>query len=133
MERGGGAIVNISSVSGLRGAAGRAHYAASKFAVIGLSESLAMEVAEAKIRVNCIAPASVRSQMTLTELMKVTGIEDPARADEVWTQVSAKRLPFGRSVEPEDIGRAVVFLCSAEMISGVVLPVTGGEDLRRGG
>ena len=131
IARGGGAIVNIASVTGLRGAAGRAHYAASKFAVVGLSESLALEVAEAKIRVNCIAPASVRSAMTLSELMSVTGIDDPARADQVWTKVAAERLPFGRSVEPEDIGRAVVFLCGAEMISGVVLPVTGGEDLRR--
>ena len=131
MARGGGAIVNISSVTGLRGAAGRAHYSASKFAVIGLSESLALEVAESKIRVNCIAPSSVRSHMTLSELMRVTKIDDPARADEVWTKVSKKRLPFGRSVEPEDIGRAVVFLCGAEMISGIVLPVTGGDDLRR--
>jgi NAD(P)-dependent dehydrogenase (short-subunit alcohol dehydrogenase family) len=63
--------------------------------------------------------------------MAVTGIDDPAHANEVWTSVAAKRLPFGRSVEPEDIGRAVVFLCGAEMISGVALPVTGGEDLRR--
>ena len=54
-------------------------------------------------------------------------------SDEVWTAVSKKRLPFGRSVEPEDIGRAVVFLCGAEMISGIVLPVTGGDDLRRSG
>jgi meso-butanediol dehydrogenase/(S,S)-butanediol dehydrogenase/diacetyl reductase len=131
IERGRGAIVNVSSTAGLRGAATRAHYSASKFAVIGFSQSLALEVAKSGIRVNCVAPASVRSAMTVSELMAVTGLEDPEQADALWTEVAAKRLPFGRSVEPEDIGRAVVFLCAAEMISGVVLPVTGGEDLRR--
>ena len=131
IERGRGAIVNVSSTAGLRGAATRAHYSASKFAVIGFSQSLALEVAKSGIRVNCVAPASVRSAMTVSELMAVTGLEDREQADALWTEVAAKRLPFGRSVEPEDIGRAVVFLCAAEMISGVVLPVTGGEDLRR--
>lgn len=131
VEQGAGSIVNIASTTGLRGAAGRAHYSASKFAVVGFSESLAAEVADAGVRVNCIAPAGVRSGMTLAELMAVTGVEDREEADALWTRVSAQRLPFGRSVEPEDVGRAVVYLCAAPMVSGTVLPVTGGEDLSR--
>ncbi len=47
----------------------------------------------------------------------------------MWTKVARKRLPLGRSVEPEDIGQAVVYLCQADMVVGVALPVTGGEGM----
>ena len=130
-DHGGGSIVNISSMVGMRASANRAHYSASKFAVIGFSQALAAEVADDGVRVNCIAPGGVRSGMTIQEVMDATGVDDPVRADEIWTNVAAARLPFERSAEPADIGRAVVYLCGAEMVSGTVLPVTGGEDLRR--
>ncbi len=131
IERGGGAIVNIASIVGLRGVANRAHYSASKFAVVGLTQALAAEVADAGVRVNAVCPAGVRSHMTLSEVGRATGIDDPAQLDAIWTNVAAQRLPFGRSVEPEDIGRAVAYLAGAEMVSGAILPVAGGEDLRR--
>ena len=67
--------------------------------------------------------------MTIGELMDVTGVEDPDKADALWSKVAAKRLPLGRSVEPEDIGRAVVWLCESDMVVGVALPVTGGDGL----
>jgi NAD(P)-dependent dehydrogenase (short-subunit alcohol dehydrogenase family) len=65
--------------------------------------------------------------MTVGELMDVTGIADVGEADAMWSKVAAKRLPLGRSVEPDDIGRAVVWLCQADMVTGISLPVTGGE------
>ena len=125
-----GSIVNIASTAGLRGGRERAHYSASKFAVIGFTQSLAAEVAEHGVRVNAVCPASVRSGMTLSELMQVTGVSDPTEADRLWTKVAAKRLPLGRSVEPSDIGAAVVYLCTATAVTGVALPVTGGEGMR---
>ena len=132
LEQQRGSIVNIASVVGLRGGAGRISYAASKFAVVGLTQALAAEVAARGVRVNCVCPSSVRSGMTVGELMDVTGVTEAAEADALWTQVAEKRLPLGRSVEPEDIGRAVVWLCESDMVTGVALPVTGGDGLARG-
>ena len=125
-------IVVVASTLGLKAVGGRAAYVASKFAVVGLVQALAAEVAESGVRVNCVCPSSVRSGMTVAELMDVTGIDDAAKADAVWTQAAASRLPLGRSVEPEDIGRAVVWLCEADMVSGIAVPVTGGEGLSVG-
>ena len=127
LEQQRGSIVNIASVLGLRGGAGWASYSASKFAVVGLTQSLSAEVSDRGVRVNCVCPSSVRSHMTVGKLMDVTGIDDFGKADEVWTQVAAGRLPLGRSVEPDDIGRAVVWLSQADMVTGIAVPVTGGE------
>lgn len=129
VEQGRGAIVNVASTTGLRAGAGRVAYSASKFGVVGLTESLAGEVARHGVRVNCVCPAFTRSNMSISELMEQTGIEDFEQADALWTKVGHKRLPLGRSVEPEDIGRAVVWLARADMVVGVALPVTGGEGL----
>ncbi|MEE3329966.1 MAG: SDR family NAD(P)-dependent oxidoreductase [Myxococcota bacterium] len=129
VSQGEGSIVNIASTLGLKAVAGRASYVASKFAVVGLTKALAAEVASSGVRVNCVCPSSVRSQMTLDELMDITGIEDVGKADSVWTDAAAKRLPLGRSVEPDDIGRAVVWLCEADMVTGIAIPVTGGEGV----
>lgn len=130
VAQGEGSIVNVASTTGLRGVAGRAHYSASKFAVVGLTQALAAEVTEQGVRVNAVCPAGVRSGMTLGELSEVTGVEDAEKADALWTKVAAKRLPVGRSVEPEDIGRAVAYLCGATAVTGVALPVSGGEGIR---
>jgi meso-butanediol dehydrogenase/(S,S)-butanediol dehydrogenase/diacetyl reductase len=129
VEQGRGAIVNIASTTGLRAGTGRAAYSASKFGVVGLTESLAGEVAHHGVRVNCICPAFTRSNMSIRELMDQTGIEDFEEADALWTKVGHKRLPLGRSVEPEDIGRAAVWLAQSDMVVGMALPVTGGEGL----
>jgi NAD(P)-dependent dehydrogenase (short-subunit alcohol dehydrogenase family) len=107
-----------------------AHYSASKFAVVGFTESLAAEVARDGVRVNCICPDGVRSDMTLGLLKRHTGIEDDAEADALWTKVASKRAPLGLSVEPHHIGEAVVYLCGAEALTGVALPVTAGSHVR---
>ncbi len=128
--QGEGIIVNVASTLGLKASADRVSYSASKFAVVALTQALANELAGTGVRVNAVCPSSVRSGMTISELKVVTGIEDDAEADAVWSKVAADRLPFGRSVEPEDIGRAVVWLAESDMVSGIMLPVTGGENLR---
>lgn len=130
LEQGRGSIVNIASVLGLRGGAGWASYSASKFAVVGLTQALAAEVAHRGVRVNCVCPSSVRSHMTVGQVMDATGVDDFDKADRVWTNVGGN-LPLGRSVEPDDIGRAVVWLCQADMVVGIAVPVTGGDSLKR--
>jgi meso-butanediol dehydrogenase/(S,S)-butanediol dehydrogenase/diacetyl reductase len=128
IARGGGAIVNTASSMGLKGAAQLAHYSASKFGVVGFTQALAAEVAGQGIRVNCVCPSSVRTQLSLDEMRRRTGVEAD-KADRVWTRSTAERLPLRKSVEPEEIGEAVVYLCRADSVTGIALEVTGGEQL----
>ena len=110
-----GCIVNISSIWGLRGASCEVAYAASKAAVIGLTRSLAMELAPSHIRVNCIAPGVIR-----TDMVESLGAETIAAL--------VDQTPAGRLGTPEDIAKAVAFLAreDADFITGQVLTVDGG-------
>jgi NAD(P)-dependent dehydrogenase (short-subunit alcohol dehydrogenase family) len=116
-ESGGGAIVNIASVSGLRGNIGRTAYGASKGAVVTMTQVMAVELASAKIRVNAIAPGPVETAM-------VRAMHTPdARRN--WVN----RVPQGRYGEPHEIARAAAFLLDEEQSSymtGHVLAVDGG-------
>jgi len=126
--QGAGAIVNTASSTGLKGAAQLAHYSASKFGVVGFTQALAAEVAGQGIRVNCVCPSSVRTQLSLDEMRRRTGVAAD-KADRAWTRAAGERLPLRKSVEPEEIGEAVVYLCRADSVTGVALEVTGGEQL----
>jgi len=110
-----GRIVNISSVVGLTGNAGQANYAASKAGVIGLSKSLAREVASRGITVNCVAPGYIATAMTeaLPEEVKKAFLEI---------------IPMKRMGTPVDVAQAVKFLLSdqASYITGQVIHVNGG-------
>ena len=110
-----GCIVNISSIWGLRGASCEVAYACSKAAIIGLTRSLALELAPSGIRVNCVAPGVIE-----TDMVRVLGREtlDQLAAD----------TPLGRLGHPEDIAHAAAFLASdkASFITGQVLTVDGG-------
>lgn len=116
----GGAIVNIASVSGLRGNSGRAAYGASKGAVITLTQVMAMDLAGYGIRVNAIAPGPIETPMAAQ-------VHTPAvRA--AWTGATM----LGRYGTPEEIAGAALFLCGADgaYVTGQVIAVDGGFTAR---
>ena len=112
----GGRIINITSVVGLQGNAGQANYAASKAGLIGLTKSLARELASRSITVNAVAPG----------LVSDTGMTDELSEDVVDGMIS--HVPLGRSGTPADVAHAVAFLAAEEAayITGQVLSVDGG-------
>lgn len=114
-KRGGGSIINTSSILGSRGVAGFSSYSASKFAVEGLTKSTAIEVAKENIRVNAIAPGPIRTGM----LDRATG-GNPDGFNGI--------VAMGRPGTTDEIAPAVVFLASdkSSYITGHVLPIGGG-------
>ena len=121
-----GVIVNTASLAGKIGAPYLAHYAASKFAVIGFTQSLAREVGERGIRVNAVCPGYVRTSMQERELLwegKLRGMSPEAVRDEY---VAA--TPLGRLEEPEDVAAIVVFLASdlSGFLTGEAVNASGG-------
>jgi NAD(P)-dependent dehydrogenase (short-subunit alcohol dehydrogenase family) len=121
-----GVIVNTASLAGKQGVPLLAHYAASKFAVVGFTQSLAREVAAQGIRVNCVCPGFVRTAMQAREVEWEATLRAMA-PDAVRAEYIAL-TPLGRLEEPEDVADAVVFLASdaARFITGEALNVTGG-------
>lgn len=110
-----GSIVMVASTAGQRGEAGYAHYAASKGAIISLTKSLASELAPSGIRVNCVAPGWVRTDMT-----------EHALDDSVY-----RTIPLGRVAEPDDIAGPIAFIASsaASFVTGEIFNVNGGAVL----
>lgn len=126
IDRGSGSIVNISSTGGLHGAADLAHYCASKFGVIGLSESLAREAGQHGVRVNCICPGAVESEMNTATLAAMARRAE--RSYEVVEESIIANTALRCLVQPADVANAAVFLASdlSSCITGIALPVSGG-------
>jgi 3-oxoacyl-[acyl-carrier protein] reductase len=101
MRRRYGRIINIASISGVIGNPGQGNYAASKSGMVGMTKSLAREVASRSVTANCIAPGFIETPMT-------------AALNEKQVEAIAGAIPSGVFGKPEDIAAAVVYLASAE-------------------
>ncbi len=112
IRQGYGRIVNLSSVAGVIGNAGQANYSASKAGVIGLTKSVAKELAAKNVTCNAIAPGFVETDMTAAM---------PASSEQL-----AALVPLGRMAKPEEIADAAAFLVQSDYITGQVLCVDGG-------
>lgn len=110
---GGGCIINISSIWGEVGASCEVAYSASKGAIIAFTKALAKELAPSKVRVNCVSPGVIDTQMNLD-----------LTAEEIEQLIS--QIPLNRIGYPEDVAKACVYLSEADYVTGEVLSVGGG-------
>lgn len=108
-----GSIITVSSMWGQVGASCEAAYSATKGAVIALTKALAKELGPSGIRVNCVAPGVILTDMC-------ANVDPDVLAD------MAQEAPVGRNGTPEDVARAFAYLADAEFVTGQVLPVNGG-------
>ena len=110
MKQRGGSIINMSSVVGVSGNAGQCNYSASKAGLIGLTKSVAKELAPKGIRCNAVAPGFIATDMTGNQT------ENPLLS----------MIPLGTMGEAEDVAEAVAYLATAKYVTGEVLRVDGG-------
>jgi len=125
-----GRVVNIASMAGKTGEPLTSPYCASKFGVIGFTQSVALEVGRHNVTVNAVCPGPVNTelfQQSIAQFAKLNGVSE----QEYLQKVFIDPTPMGRIAEPADVARAVVFLASdeAEYITGSTLNVSGGREM----
>lgn len=118
-------IVNLTSISGIRGIKNMLAYSASKGAIVAFTASLALDLAKYKIRVNAIAPGAVDTKM-------VWSLKKEINSAKKFNQRIKETHPIGRIATPEEIANAVIFLAGekSSFITGITLPVDGGRSIR---
>ena len=124
-KRGGGAIVNLSSINALAGIPNMLAYNASKGAIKTITMSLAMEHVEENIRVNCVCPGAVETPI-------LNAILDEAPDRSTLEQTIAAKHPVGRIATPDEVAAVIAFLASddASFMTGLAVPVDGGRTVR---
>jgi ketoreductase len=131
IEKGWGRIINISSISGKQGEPYGSAYSAAKFALIGLTQSTALEVARHGITVNAVCPGWVETQMALDQLQdkEWCQLNEIAPADSV--EIARLSIPQGRFVQPHEVSALVAFLAGDEAgsITGQAINICGGLSL----
>ena len=126
----GGVILNIASNAGKRGSAYNSAYCASKAAVIGLTQSLAAELAPVGLRVNAICPGNVFTPMQFDYLVKHRLQQYPGQSyEEAFDAFVKDTAPLGRKQSPEEIAEAALYLARADSVTGLSLSVDGGNGI----
>ena len=120
LKAGGGSIVCLSSISGVAGQKGQSTYGPAKFVASGLTKHLAVEWADRNIRVNAVAPGTIRTERVQRLPEEPGGIE--------YIEAIERMHPIGRLGEPREVAQAILFLASddASFVTGAILPVDGG-------
>jgi meso-butanediol dehydrogenase/(S,S)-butanediol dehydrogenase/diacetyl reductase len=122
---GGGSIVNVGSITGIRGTENMVAYSASKSGIVSMTASLALDLAKDNIRVNAVCPAAIRTRMVTNWL---SNEKDPETAEAAVMQ----KHPIGRIGRPEEVASVIAFLASddASFMTGLTIPVDGGRSIR---
>lgn len=123
-----GAIINISSVAGKRGYPMASAYSGSKFAVVGITQSLAAELGPSGVRVNAVCPGILDTAMWRDHLNGLSSAGCGAEGREAFDNAIDNRIPLGREQTPDDIAHAVLYLATARNVTGVSLNVAGGME-----
>lgn len=130
IEQKEGDIVNLASLSGLRGTFGNTAYAASKFAVVGWTQSMALEAIEHNIRVNAVCPGYVETDMALNSIQRKAERNGVAFEEEL--EKAKASIPSGRLTDPEEVANTIAFLLTgaARNIVGESVKISGGSVMR---